>query len=66
MAETKTIEAPTAAIPTPEDLRKAKDVNFLQLESLGVPTCKKCGSKKTTDLDGNVTCYHDRKDCPLL
>jgi hypothetical protein len=30
------------------------------------PTCKKCGAGKTTDLDGNVKCYHDQKDCPFL
>jgi hypothetical protein len=53
-------------IPTPEDLRKAKDANFLQLVSLGVATCKKCGSKKLTDDDGNLICAYNQKDCPFL
>jgi len=66
MAEIKTPEAPTATIPTPEKLKETGDVNYSQLVSLGVPLCKKCGSKKTTDLDGKVTCYHDQKDCPFL
>ncbi len=66
MAEIKTAEAPIVTIPTPEMLEKAKDVNYLQLKSLGVPLCKKCGASKTTDLDGNTKCYHDQKDCPFL
>lgn len=67
MAEIKAPEKPTVtAIPTPEKLKEEKDVNYSQLVSLGVATCKKCGSKKTTDLDGNVKCYHDQKDCPFL
>jgi hypothetical protein len=44
-----------------------KDANWKQINSVAPSAlCKKCGSKKLTDLDGAVFCPNNAKDCPFV
>lgn len=44
-----------------------KDANWAQINSIAPQTlCKKCGSKKLTDLNGEIFCPQKAKDCPFV
>jgi hypothetical protein len=44
-----------------------QDTNWKQIKSVAPQAlCKKCGSKKLTDLNGNPFCPQELKECPLV
>lgn len=61
MTETQAAPAKTTKIEV------TKDANWAQINSIAPQTlCKKCGSKKLTNLDGDIFCPNNAKDCPFV
>lgn len=57
----------TEAKPTATTITIEKDANWKQIKSVAPQAlCKKCGSKKLTDLNGAVFCPNNAKDCPFV
>ena len=57
----------TEAKPAATTTAIEKDANWKQIKSVAPQAlCKKCGSKKLTNLEGAVFCPNNAKDCPFV